>query len=178
MITDDHPALQILRDAPWAFRLIGSRAYGTRRPSSSTDYDYLADGSGEADMVLWEKHYATWLEGYDQIPTRDRNYLASPTAGPYSRKQQHLIGAYLHHHGFKSVITGGYADDYRIDHWRYPSRGGHPHVDVLVTEYSGELERRLDFFDRCKREGLTLRLTSKDWGRLWSILAALERGRA
>jgi hypothetical protein len=153
---EDHPIVTLLSQHPeWEFHLIGSRRYSRNRVSRSTDWDFIIDGS---DKELKE----------DGTPSYSRLYTP--------------IGKWLEEQGFEKVHRGGYSVDRRVYHYRWKKqREGAavavdvlPHVDVLVTQYEGSLERRLRVYAECSSR-LMHALGDGSWADLFELIVKLEK---
>jgi hypothetical protein len=153
----NHPIVTLLAQHPeWEFHLIGSRRYGRDRAHRSTDWDFIVDGSIKEVKP-------------DGTPTYSRMHSA--------------IGQWLEENGFEQVHRGGYSVDRHVYHYRWkdkpqpgPSANWLPHVDVLVTQYEGSLERRLHIYEECSSR-LMKTLGDGSWADLFELIRRLEKTR-
>ena len=154
---EEHPVVKLLAEHPeWEFILIGSRRYSKERPRRATDWDFLVDGSLDEPGKDGKKSY---------------------------RRLERPISEWLEEHGFKQVMEGGYSIDSAVSHycWR-PSQerlgapNPPPHVDVLITRYRGEVERRLRVFEVCSHR-LMQALGRGSWADLFELIRKLEKTR-
>lgn len=152
MIAEAHPVLDALATHPtFTFALVGSRLVEKARMiDTNVDWDFLIDGSGDHSTEKYQRAYTE-------------------------------IEDWLHKQGFKKVMKGGYSEDSGIYHYQWTPENHREHapVDVMVTLYKGEFERRMRVMEMMKaRYGSlrkALRKNSPAWGDLFALLAAWEK---
>lgn len=152
MIAETHPVLEALAAHPdFSFSLVGSRLVEkVRWPDTNVDWDFLIDGSGDHSTRKYQRAYTE-------------------------------IGEWLEERGFEQVHKGGYSEDPGVYHyrWTHAYHGELAPVDVMVTLYEGEFERRMRVMEMMKsRYGSlrkALRKNSPAWGDLFSLLKAWEK---
>jgi len=112
--------------------------------------------------------------------TTDWDFMADGAReGTESWSLQREIGKWLEELGFKHETIRGYAIDSAAEHYRWPQKNGSPQVDVLITRYEGEFDRRVAVFKKMKGShgdlqwGLKNRL--KGWADFFSLIRELER---
>lgn len=159
MIANAHPILAELAGHPdYEFTLIGSRFM---RPVSHdayrTDWDYMIDGSARG--------------------AKETGYKGDDT----------LVAEWLETVGFERVQRGGYSVDRKVVHYRWRctekikassghERPRHADVDVVITCYGGEFERRMHTFELIRKSYPKLEnMAAGTWAQLHDLIKTVIR---